>query len=59
MVFPIRMDAVEAAPTAVDFTIRNRLDAALFAAMAAAQSLLSQHCEALQVKSASLQKTNR
>ena len=36
IVFPTMTDAVEEAPTDMDFTSRNRVDAALFAAMAAA-----------------------
>ena len=35
MVFPMITEAVEEAPTAVDFTIKKRVDAALLAAIAA------------------------
>ena len=36
MVFPIMTEAVEAAPTAMDLTIRKMVDATLLAAIAAA-----------------------
>ena len=36
IVFPMITDAAEDAPTAVDFTIKNKVDATLFAAMAVA-----------------------